>query len=406
MGLLAQVGRTNGPFASTRAWELPFLGERSGLVFASRKRTMSDETRAVGAGKRTVGVVAVFAMFALVVSFAQPVGAAANTCGGLAATIVGTDSADVIYGTEGVDVIVGLGGADRIYGLGGNDVICGGPGPDRIWGGTGNDRMWGNGGNDRIQGALGKDRIFGGNGQDILSGQAGADRILGNSGRDKLVGGKGDDVLIGGSGADRLFGREGDDKVRGGPGNDLCDSPGDTLIDCELPLVSGPPLSGAYTAEMFTLINAERTARGLPVLTRHPDLDSYAAAWAVEMAKFPLPLNAANHHSPPFNGSSYPFQGIPESVAWTTAFENVGYSTVGPAETPADVIDRLFYTPGGGGFMSSPGHKCNILETAANQVGLGAYVDSNGDAWVVQVFWGSQWPVPNPTAECVGVVSR
>jgi Ca2+-binding RTX toxin-like protein len=52
--------------------------------------------------------------------------AAAETCQGRAATVVG--SADVVNGTEGDDVIV-TNGATRVRALGGNDVVCvtGGP---------------------------------------------------------------------------------------------------------------------------------------------------------------------------------------------------------------------------------------------------------------------------------------
>ena len=345
-------------------------------------------------------------LFGAVLALGGTAGAAVHTCGGRVATLVGTEGDDVLRGTAGPDVIVALAGADRIYGYEGNDVICGGAGPDRVWAGPGHDDVWGNGGNDRINGHLGRDEMYGGNGQDVLSGQAGADRLYGNSGRDKVVGGRAGVVLTGGAGNDRMFGRGGADVLHGESDIDFCDSPGDTLISCELPDVAGPTGLAAYEAEMLTLINYERSLRSLPALTRHPDLDAYASAWAVEMSTFPLPLNSANHHSPPFTGSSYPFQDITDSVAWTTAFENVGYSTVGASEVPEDVISRLFYTPGGNGFMSSPGHKCNILETAASQVGLGAYVDSGGAAWVVQVYWGTQWPLPAAIAECSSVVSR
>ena len=70
--------------------------------------------------------------------FAQ--GAAAQTCNGLAATIVGTEDDDELRGTTGDDVIVGLGGNDRILGGDGNDTICGGDGDDDLYGEGGNDR--------------------------------------------------------------------------------------------------------------------------------------------------------------------------------------------------------------------------------------------------------------------------
>ena len=70
-------------------------------------------------------------------------------CGGLKATIVGTQKRDVIRGTKRRDVIAALGGNDVIRGLGGADVICGGAGKDRLIGGAGKDRLIGGAGKDR-----------------------------------------------------------------------------------------------------------------------------------------------------------------------------------------------------------------------------------------------------------------
>ncbi len=72
-----------------------------------------------------------------------PAAAAAPTCGGVRATIVGNDRANVITGTDKRDVIVARGGNDTIRGLGGNDLVCGGDGADTIVGGPGNDKLWG-----------------------------------------------------------------------------------------------------------------------------------------------------------------------------------------------------------------------------------------------------------------------
>lgn len=69
--------------------------------------------------------------------------AAAVTCGGLKATIVGTDKANRITGTAKRDVIAARGGNDTIRGLAGNDVICAGDGADTVLGGEGDDRIWG-----------------------------------------------------------------------------------------------------------------------------------------------------------------------------------------------------------------------------------------------------------------------
>jgi uncharacterized protein YkwD len=352
-------------------------------------------------------LVVVVALVASILAIASPASAAVITCNGLEATVVGTDGNDTLYGTEGVDVIAGLDGRDRIYGLGGNDIICGGGARDRIFAGRGHDMVFGGDGDDRIKADQGADQIWGEGGDDKISGQTGADVISGGRGDDKISGGFGDDVISGGRGDDILDGADGSDQLLGGAQTDTCDSPNDVITACELPVIAGPSSGdAAYEDESLRIINAERAGHGLAAVARHPELDSYARAWAIEMSTIPLPLTAAGHHSPPFTGSDRPFQNIPNSVSWTAAFENVGYSTIGANETAADVMSRLFYSPGGSGFMTSPGHKCNILETAASEVGLGAFTDSGGALWVVQVYWGTEHPLPTPIAECASVVAR
>jgi hypothetical protein len=90
-----------------------------------------------------------------------------GTCGGVPATIAGTDSADVIVGTSGADVIVAGGGDDVVNGGGGKDVICGG---------AGNDTLKGRAGNDQLLGQAGRDVLKGGRGNDACSGGTGTDR--------------------------------------------------------------------------------------------------------------------------------------------------------------------------------------------------------------------------------------
>lgn len=94
-----------------------------------------------------------------------------ETCGGQAATIIGTPNGDTIAGTSGPDVIAGLGGNDVIRGKQGDDIICGGDGDDELYGGAGNDQLLGELGNDRLNGRGGADQCDGG-------GQSG-DRVVG-----------------------------------------------------------------------------------------------------------------------------------------------------------------------------------------------------------------------------------
>lgn len=87
-------------------------------------------------------------------------GAAAYTCRGRVATIVGNASANELHGTPGPDVIVGLGGNDDIEGRAGNDVICGNRGNDEVEGDRGDDRLYGGLGYDEADGGPGVDVCF------------------------------------------------------------------------------------------------------------------------------------------------------------------------------------------------------------------------------------------------------
>jgi Ca2+-binding RTX toxin-like protein len=92
------------------------------------------------------------------------------TCNGLPATIVATNSGQIM-GTQGDDVIVGTSGADRIFGLGGNDTICGLGGNDEITGGQGADHLFGQAGNDTFF-------WFPGDGGDIVEGSSEIDSLI------------------------------------------------------------------------------------------------------------------------------------------------------------------------------------------------------------------------------------
>ncbi len=106
--------------------------------------------------------------------------AAAATCQGLPATIVGTKHDDHIRGTSGRDVIVGLGGNDTISSLGGDDRICG------------------NGGNDKLLAGPGVDKLDGGSGRNVHKGGADADSLYGGPSVDSFWPGSGNDIVNGG----------------------------------------------------------------------------------------------------------------------------------------------------------------------------------------------------------------
>jgi Ca2+-binding RTX toxin-like protein len=131
-------------------------------------------------------------------------GGSSQTCHGIPATNVGTNSADHIRTGSGRDVVVGHDGNDVISTGSGKDIVCG------------------NGGTDTLLGNGGADRLYGGAGTDVIHGQSGADRLFGGNGRDALFGGKRNDLLFGQSGGDWLDGDRQRDHCTGGePRRDL-----------------------------------------------------------------------------------------------------------------------------------------------------------------------------------------
>ena len=96
--------------------------------------------------------------------------AAAASCRGVPATIVGTAADDLLTGTPGPDVIAGLEGDDILIGVDGDDRICGGTGSDRLAGGAGDDQLFGEkDGLDYSSGGLAGDALWGGPGDDLMN---------------------------------------------------------------------------------------------------------------------------------------------------------------------------------------------------------------------------------------------
>jgi|GEM_PF-5286119 len=127
--------------------------------------------------KRLAVTALTFALLALP-AVGSPAGAAAATCNGVKATIVGNDRPNIIRGTSGRDVIVARGGRDTIYGRGGNDLICAGKGRDLVRGGSGKDKIFGQSGNDKLKGGAGFDRLDGGSDKDACYVNAGGGKAI------------------------------------------------------------------------------------------------------------------------------------------------------------------------------------------------------------------------------------
>lgn len=172
--------------------------------------------------------------------------AAVPQCGGLDATIVGTDGADDLVGSPGPDVVVLGAGDDLFKGGEGDDVICGDDGADRIYPGGGNDTVFGGDGEDSVYAGPGNDQVDGGLKFDRLVFAHLADALnlvvdarigratnargsvtftsvagfVGTVHKDRLIGSAADEVLDGfGGWGDEIHGFDGWDRiVLGGPG--------------------------------------------------------------------------------------------------------------------------------------------------------------------------------------------
>lgn len=114
----------------------------------------------------------------------------------------------------------------------------------------------------------------------------------------------------------------------------------------------------AEALQSFELLNAERSARGLPHVTLDGQLIDKAHGWAEVMSRTGV------RHSVLTEGAG---------DTWMVLAENVG------AAPNVTEMNRLF--------MASPLHRSIILDRRMTKVGTGVAV-ANGRVYVVQVFSG------------------
>lgn len=123
-----------------------------------------------------------------------------------------------------------------------------------------------------------------------------------------------------------------------------------------------PPTNATSQAtEVLRLVNLERAKAGVRPLTLSKDLSDVALLKSKDMAVF----NYFDHNSPNYGS---PFDMMKDmGVTYKAAGENlaVGYST------PEAVVK---------GWMDSPGHKRNILNSMFNKMGIGVYEGS-------RIYW-------------------
>ncbi|WP_322919715.1 calcium-binding protein [Nocardioides renjunii] len=259
--------------------------------------------------------------------------AAAETCAGIRATIVGNDKANTLTGTPRRDVIDGRGGNDTIRGVAGNDVICGGDGADSILGGEGNDRILGESDllrvdqfgrvvkqGDTVAGGPGDDAIdlgydsrpagegtrvvldglsyanapapvvvdfragstvpIAAEGNDAVTGYDAGIRIVATPFADTIKGTNSDDAVLARGGDDTIFGRGGDDTI-------AADAPGTVGNDRIFGEAGDDDLSGTVGIDTFIGGSGSDT-----LSSTSESHQSFRGGSGVDTVTFPIPVES------------------------------------------------------------------------------------------------------------------
>ncbi|MFR4414192.1 MAG: CAP domain-containing protein [Butyricicoccus sp.] len=122
--------------------------------------------------------------------------------------------------------------------------------------------------------------------------------------------------------------------------------------------------NSSYAAQVVSLVNAERARQGLPALTVSTKVQQAAQTRAGE-------LQTSFSHTRPSGASC--FTALTEAgVSYARAGENIAYGQ----STPEAVVQS---------WMSSSGHRANILSSSFTTIGIGCTV-VNGTAYWAQLF--------------------
>lgn len=126
----------------------------------------------------------------------------------------------------------------------------------------------------------------------------------------------------------------------------------------------------AFQKQVIDLVNKERAAAGLSALAENNDLNNVATLKSEDMVK----LNYFSHTSPTYGS---PFDMMKQfNIRYTAAGENIAYGQ----SSPEEVMN---------GWMNSPGHRANILNTNFTQIGVGIAQKANG-----QYVWTQEFSRP------------
>ena len=125
-----------------------------------------------------------------------------------------------------------------------------------------------------------------------------------------------------------------------------------------------------YENQVITLVNKERTSRGLQSLKQNYQLCKIARYKSQDMVN----KNYFSHTSPTYGS---PFKMMEYfGIRFSAAGENIAMGQ----PSPQSVMTA---------WMNSPGHRSNILSPAYTQIGVGAAKDSRG-----VIYWTQQFIKP------------
>ncbi|MEP3698263.1 MAG: CAP domain-containing protein, partial [Marinomonas sp.] len=114
---------------------------------------------------------------------------------------------------------------------------------------------------------------------------------------------------------------------------------------------------------MLALINDERAAAGLEplrLITLLNDAAETHSAWMLETNQFSHSGDAGSSPSERMEEAGYPFEGA------SLALENIGWQSAHGEEGFVDDVAQVHAS-----LMNSPGHRANILNPDARDIGIG-----------------------------------
>jgi uncharacterized protein YkwD len=143
------------------------------------------------------------------------------------------------------------------------------------------------------------------------------------------------------------------------------------VAGCVAPAASPPPpAAGVYLPEHESAIvdrtNQERIRRGLAPLTVTGELRDLARSWSHQVAS----TGVLQHRN-----LQAVLDGDRRFSAYLSLGENV-HSMV-PDQGPEAIV---------AGWMSSGGHRANLLDPYWTRIGVGVFRDANGKVWTTQDF--------------------